>query len=420
MWERTYGKTSHQGRFFFGFFTNMTKNTKEFINNFILQEKNAIKNIGTFTAVYRHPVVTKYMPKYMHKNLIDKNAYSSLKYLHESSDIFFKSIYHHDEGKTIITSGSTESILLSFYFHREYARKHRGITKPNIVVPKHAHVSIEKCAKILGVEVIKADLNKSYSVDTSDVERKINKNTILIVGVLGTTELGVVDDIQELDIIAIKKNVPLHIDAAIGGFVLPFLNSVKVPYSFSQLKSLSSVNISGHKYGLSLPGCGVLLVKSSNLVLNNSTYFNYLSSGKNAVHTLLITCSSLGAFSLGLNIMEFGKEGYQKNARKYIATKKKMISILDELGIAYVDGSPYLPQLYICPKRVKQVSKKLVEKGWIQSAYKGIGYSKIGIRVVIKKGQENMILRDFMNDLREIVAEQEQVEYTDVTMPNYL
>ena len=66
------------------------------------------------------------------------------------------------------------------------------------------------------------------------------------------------------------------------------------------------------------------------------------------------------------------------------------------------------------------MSKKLVEKGWIQSAYKGIGYSKIGIRIVIKKGQENMILRDFMNDLREIVAEQEQVEYADVTMPNYL
>ncbi len=358
------------------------------------------KNIGTFTSIFRSPMLQEYIDYYLNKNFVDKNAYESLHYLKEDVlSNFFHSLFEIKEGKILTTSGSTESILLALFYAREKAKVEKGINKPNIIVGENTHYSIQNCARFLKIHVKYAGLNDKYEINIKDVEKRIDKNTILLVGTLGTTELGVVDNILLLDKLAIEYNIPLHIDAAIGGFILPFLEKNN-DYSFSSLKSLFSMNISGHKFGLALPGSGILLLREKHLIDNHGGEIEYLSSGKSIVENLLISSNSLGVLSLGINILSLGKEGYKNLAENYLKTKKVLQRELDNLKVDYFSGSNYMPQLFLHPENVKEISKKLAENGWIQHTYKPKGLQKEGIRIVIKNNQEMLLEKDLLDDLK--------------------
>lgn len=385
---------------------------KKTINNFIAKEKSERKNLGTFTAVHFNPTLLKYLPSYLNKNLVDKKSYSSLKRLEKVIDDFMKLLYHHEKGATIVTSGSSEAILVALYQARERGRE-KGILKPNIVIGENAHYSFTKCAKFLGLEVKIAKLSDDFSIDVNDVRDKVNKETVLIVGTMGSTELGTVDDLSYLDAVASESSVPLHVDAAIGGFVIPFLKS-SFPYQFSTLESLCSVNVSGHKYGLSLPGCGLLLIKDKKTLTRYSDPINYLSSGRAEIGVLTVTASTLGLLSLAVNIITYGAEGYRQFAESYLRTRDQFVEGLSSLEIDYFVGYPLIPQVFIYPHDVSSLSRYLKKKGWIQSIHRATGLDKFGLRVVIKKDQESLVVNDLMKDIEEFLAETD-VSRTETT-----
>ena len=94
-----------------------------------------------------------------------------------------------------------------------------------------------------------AELDSSFRVDTSEVEKCISKNTVAIVGTAGTAELGVVDPIDKLSEIALRHNVYLHVDAAFGGLIIPFLPNPKPIFDFS-LEGVKSITVDPHKMGM--------------------------------------------------------------------------------------------------------------------------------------------------------------------------
>ncbi|HEX8931925.1 MAG TPA: aminotransferase class V-fold PLP-dependent enzyme, partial [Patescibacteria group bacterium] len=204
------------------------------LDKLIKEDPSEQKNVGTFTAVHKNPFVYQYLFHYLNKNVIDRKGYKSLSHFEDVIDKYFKKIFENKNGSTVLTSGSTESIMLAFHYAREKARDEKNITKPNMLIPKHAHYSLKRCAKMLNIEVRDIMLNDKFATDIADVKQKIDKNTILIAGIMVSTELGVIDDIVQLDAIAKEHNTWMHIDAAIGGFVVPYLNA-NVPYKFTQL-----------------------------------------------------------------------------------------------------------------------------------------------------------------------------------------
>src|SRR5262249_53565780 len=161
---------------------------------------------------------------------------------------------------------------------REVARDQKNITKPNILIPRHAHYSLKRCAKMLDIEVREIKLNETYTTDIEDVKQKVDSNTILIAAIMISTELGVVDDIAALDKIAKDHGTNIHIDGAIGGFIIPYLDT-HISYKFSKLESLFSMNISCHKFGLSLVGGGILLLRDKEITQKYTGSIEYLSSG---------------------------------------------------------------------------------------------------------------------------------------------
>lgn len=128
--------------------------------------------------------------------------------------------FHNPNAKGYVTSGGTESNVQALRAFRNLKR----VSNPNVVVPESAKFSFDKAGDVLRLEVRKAKLDDNYRVDVFDVERLIDENTVGIVGIAGTTSLGQIDPISELSEIALEKNVFLHVDAAFGGFVIPFIH----------------------------------------------------------------------------------------------------------------------------------------------------------------------------------------------------
>jgi glutamate/tyrosine decarboxylase-like PLP-dependent enzyme len=376
----------------------MNKQMYNQLIDILLKDPTEEKNIGTFTSIHNNELTEKFALHYLNKNLVDKKAYKSLTTFETKIDRFFKKTFDNKVGTTILTSGSTESVLLAFYYAREKAKHEKGITKPNMLIPTHAHYSLARCARMLEIEVRDINEDKQLAADIEEVKQKVDKNTILIVGILGSTELGVIDNIQAMDEIATKNNTWIHVDAAIGGFIIPFLDT-NLKYKFSQLPSMQSINISGHKFGLALCGAGVLLLRDKQTTEKYADTIEYLSSGKKKMDNLLITSSPLGLFSLYTNIALYGESGYKKFARKYMSAKKELMKKLDRLGVPYFSGAEYTPQIFIYKDDIEELSEYLATKGWVQHTYKAKGLNKEGIRIVIKKDQEDAIVEDLVGDM---------------------
>jgi tyrosine decarboxylase / aspartate 1-decarboxylase len=372
------------------------------LDKLIKEDPSEQKNIGTFTSIHKNPFVYQYLFHYLNKNVVDRKGYKSLSYFEDAIDKYFKKIFENKKGSVILTSGSTESILLAFHYAREQARDEKNITQPNILIPKHAHYSLKRCAKMLNIEVREIGINDTYTTDIEDVKTKIDSNTILIAAIMISTELGVVDDIAELDAIAKRFDTKIHIDGAIGGFIIPYLDN-DIPYKFSKLESLFSMNISCHKFGLSLVGGGILLLRDKEITQKFTGSIEYLSSGNKKMAGLTVTGSSLGVFSLYTNLMLYKFQGYKKFAKKYLKVKTELIDNLERLGYTCFPGSPFSPQIFVYSNEseINKLSAYLEGQGWLQHAYKVEGLDKYGIRIVIKKDQEQMLLNEFLNDVRD-------------------
>jgi tyrosine decarboxylase / aspartate 1-decarboxylase len=360
------------------------------------------KNIGSFTAIHTNPVVTHNLFHYLNKNLVDKKGYKSLTIFENEIDKFFKKVFDNQDGSTIVTSGSTESVLLAFHYAREKAREEKKITNPNILIPESAHYSLGRCARMIGVEVRTIPVNSEGQIDIEVVRRQVDSNTILIVGVLVTTELGIVDDLVALDNIAKANNTEIHVDAAIGGFIIPYLET-NLQYKFSQLTSMASMNISGHKFGLSLCGCGILMLRDKKITEKYTEEIVYLASGTKRMDNFMVTSSALGMFSMYANIFLYGVRGYKQFAKKYMKTKKELLKKLTNLGIDCFPGNEYSPHIFMYGDDIEKLSEFLEHKGWVQHVYKAKGFKYPGIRVVIKKGQNRRLLTEFVDDVKHYV-----------------
>jgi glutamate/tyrosine decarboxylase-like PLP-dependent enzyme len=159
------------------------------------------------------------------------------------------------------------------------------------------------------------------------------------------------------------------------------------------------MNISCHKFGLSLCGGGVLLLRDKEVTQKYTGSIEYLCSGNKKMAGLTVTGSSLAVFSLYTNLALYKYQGYRAFAKKYIKVKNELTDALKSFGYEVFPGSPYSPQLFVYGNDVMKLSKYLEEQGWLQHAYKVHGLKQEGFRIVIKKDQEQILLNEFLNDV---------------------
>src|SRR5690606_32446112 len=184
----------------------------------------------SFSLVYpvndeHHEFLKKAHNLFFSENALNPMAFKSLRrFEHETIRMVADLFHGDDETVGLVTSGGTESLIMAIKAYRDRANKLKPwILRPEMIVPETAHSAIDKGAYYFDVKIRHAPVGPDFRVDLKAVRKMINRNTILLVGSAPQYPQGVVDPIAQLGALAQEYNLPLHVDACIGGFVLPFI-----------------------------------------------------------------------------------------------------------------------------------------------------------------------------------------------------
>jgi len=219
------------------------------------QEDLGYQNILSSMCTPPHPVAARAHAMFLETNLGDPGLFPGTAALERLLVQRLGALMHLPEAGGYATSGGTESNIQAF----RIAKKRKRTRSPNVVVPESGHFSFQKACDILGLEMRTVPLDAEFRMDADVIDGLVDNNTVALVGVAGTTEYGVVDPIARLSEIALDREVFLHVDAAFGGMVVPFLDR-PIPFDF-RLPGVNSISIDPHKMGMSTIPAGCLLVR---------------------------------------------------------------------------------------------------------------------------------------------------------------
>jgi glutamate decarboxylase len=283
------------------------------------------------------------------------------------------------------TIGSSEAIMLGMLAHKrswQHRREAAGESteRPNMVMGGDVHTCWEKFARYFEVEPRLIPMEEGrYTVAAEQVEPHIDERTIGVSGVLGTTFTGDMDDLRSInDMLARLESdrglrIPLHVDAATGGFILPF-SQPQETWDF-RLSHVRSINVSNHKFGLVYPGMGTLVFRdSSDLPEELVFHINYLG-GDMPNYSLNFSRASDAVVQQYFNFLRLGRAGYERIIGSALANAQALAHELARIDCLELinDGSrfPIVVVRTLDPAAVDltQVSHMLRERGWIVPAY---------------------------------------------------
>jgi tyrosine decarboxylase/aspartate 1-decarboxylase len=255
----------------------------------------------------------KIYARFLEKNLGDSGLFPATTEIENEAISMIGTLLSNPQASGHIVTGGTEANVLAMWTAKKLAKK----SDCEVIVPASAHCSFDKAADLLCLKLVKAKLNGKFQVDVEAVKRAINSRTIAIVGIAGTTALGAVDSMEELSELASEKNLFLHVDAAFGGFVLPFLRELGygVPEFDFKLPGVCSIAVDPHKMGLGPIPAGGLLFRNERLRGKLSWDIPYLSGGETEQTTLVGTRSGASAIAAWAVMRCLGREGYRRIVR---------------------------------------------------------------------------------------------------------
>jgi glutamate/tyrosine decarboxylase-like PLP-dependent enzyme len=213
-----------------------------------------------------------------------------------------------------VTSGGTESILCASYAARERARAVDGVTEPRMVMAETAHPAWEKAAHYLGFEAVRTPARDDWRADPEAIAEAVDDRTALVVVSAPSYPHGVVDPVEEIAGIAADAGVPCHVDACIGGFVLPFLPDLgyDVPAYDLSVNGVTSMSIDPHKYGYTAKGVSTVLYRDKELRRHQYYAFDGWPGGIYVAPNFQGTRPA-GPIAAAWAVMSFlGRDGYRQ------------------------------------------------------------------------------------------------------------
>ncbi len=329
-----------------------------------------------------HPAAREAASKFLATNPGDPGTYESVAKLEREAVALLGQIAGLDDAAGYISSGGTEANIQAV----RLARNRAATRSPNFVAPASAHFSFRKAADILGVELRTAPL-EDYRANLDGVAELIDTDTVLVVGVAGTTEYGRVDPIPALADMATDVDALCHVDAAWGGFVLPF---TKHAWNFADA-DIDTMTIDPHKMGQAVVPAGGLLARGPELLDELAIDTPYLESTSQM--TLTGTRSGAGVASAVAAMTELWPEGYEAQYRTSQTNAAWLAAEVERRGFDVVD--PVLPVVAI--DFAYDTVDDLRAMGWrLSRTEAGEG------RVVCMPHVTRSMLQEFLDDLDDI------------------
>ena len=304
------------------------------------------------------PIAKKAYQMFFDSNLGDARLFQGSAQIEKEVVAELAGLLNNASAKGFIVSGGTEANLLALLAARNRAQ----IEEPEVVLPLSAHFSFDKICSILKIKPIYVNLDSDFRVDASQIMDNITKNTIALVGTAGTAELGVVDPIDRLSEIAVKSGVWLHVDAAFGGLVIPFLKN-QYPFDFS-LRGVASITVDPHKMGMAAIPAGGILFRESTMLDYIKTETPYLSN--NVQFTFVGTRTGAAAASAWAVFKLLGREGFEKSVHNCMINTQRLAGEVKARGFTLL-AKPTLNILAFRSQHTKRLAEKLWKRGWYVS-----------------------------------------------------
>jgi glutamate decarboxylase len=348
-----------------------------------------MRNLATFVTTWMEPEAQRIIAENLHRNFIDHAEYPQTAEIEQRCIRMIADLFHAPGETTgARTQGSSEAIMLGalslkWKWRARQEAAGKDSTRPNLVFGGDVHVVWEKFCRYFDVEprIIPLQPDK-YTIGPEDVEPHVDENTIGVAAVLGTTFTGHADDIVGINDLLVRLqqerglDVPLHVDAASGGFVWPFLYP-HTEWDF-RLDRVRSINVSGHKYGLVYPGIGWLVFREkSDLPEDLVFYENYLGK-TDATFTLNFSTGSAMVLAQYYNFVRYGHNGYKFIMETMQANTRALAERIATGGDFKLMGAEGAEQLPLVAFRLEgdhnfdefDVAGQLAsERGWMVPAY---------------------------------------------------
>uniref|UniRef100_A0A915D1X6 sphinganine-1-phosphate aldolase n=1 Tax=Ditylenchus dipsaci TaxID=166011 RepID=A0A915D1X6_9BILA len=306
------------------------------------------------------------------------------------------SLYHGGARScgALTTSGS-ESIILACLAYRNRAMK-RGVRKPEIIVGNNAHVGFSKAAKLLGMRIVRVRSNSKYEVNVGAIKRAIDSR------VCPGFVFGAMDSIEEISRLGQRFRVPVHVDATIGGFILPFMEQCDYPapmFDF-RLPGVSSISVDLGTYAYCPPGSSAVLYRDKDL-MHYQCYSNVGWSGGIYVSpTLNGNRSGLMTAITWATLLHNGRLGYVEKTQRILDTARQLKAKLQEITHLEVLGEPLGPVIVFTSQNPKipihMLGDELNDLGWSMSFLQNPNALRLSISLHQSKKD---VLDEFVDDI---------------------
>jgi glutamate decarboxylase len=347
-------------------------------------------NLASFVTTYMEDEIEQIMTESFSKNFIDYEEYPHSAEIQNRCVNMIARLFNvptdpsGDNAMGTSTIGSSEAIMLGTLAMKkrwQNRRKAEGkdYSRPNIIMSSAVQVCWEKAARYFDIEEKYVFCsNTRFVIDPKQAVDLVDENTIGICAILGTTYTGEYEDVKAINDLLVERNIdcPIHVDAASGGFVAPFIHP-EIEWDF-RLEKVVSINVSGHKYGLVYPGVGWVVWRSPEYLPQELVFnINYLGADQ-ASFTLNFSKGASHVIGQYYQLIRLGKRGYRAIMTNLTRVSDYMTSELEKLGMIILSqregyGLP-LVAFRLPPNNERvydefAVAHQLRERGWIVPAY---------------------------------------------------
>jgi len=305
-----------------------------------------------------------------------------------------------------VSSGGSESIMLAMKTYRDFARARRGIAEPEIVAPVTAHAAFDKAARYFDMTLVRVPVDPGFKADLAAMAGAITDRTAVVVGSAPTFPHGVIDPIPEIAALAAERGAGCHVDACLGGFIVPWAEKLGYPvppFDF-RLPGVTSMSADTHKYGYAAKGSSVILYRGKDL--RQFQYYTATDWPGGLYLSPTFAGSRPGALSATCwaAMVSIGARGYTEAARRILETGAKVRDGVAAIPGVRVLGDPLWVIAFATEDGVDvyQVLENMGKRGWSLNGLQRP--AAVHIAITLRHTLPGVADR-FLADLRESVDE---------------
>jgi len=339
---------------------------------------------------------------FLHENALNPFAYPSLVRMEHEVVGAAAEMFGTDPRAGTMTSGGTESIFLAVYTAREQARE-RGIDAPQLVLAATAHPAFTKAAHYLGVEEVRVPVGTDLRADPNAMADRVGARTALLVGSAPCYPFGVIDPITELAQVALSNETLFHVDACLGGWLLPFWEGIGEPvppWNFA-VDGVTSISADVHKYGYCFKGASTILYRDVEMKQRQHFLFDGWPGGLYGSATTAGTRPAAPIAAAWATIQHLGRDGYLAKARAVRDATRAFLAAIESLDELEVTGRPDMSVFEFSSREGQEaigaIGDVMDDRGWHLDRQQG------GLHLMVSPGHR-AVTGAFGDDLRDAVA----------------